>query len=204
MIPTPSPTCKFQCECCDFSTSRQSQYTRHLSTDKHKSLQNPTQQSLKPKIFACTCGKQYKHSSSMYAHKKICSSKHKYADNEFIQTLVKHTQVLEQVLKYQLQTDDKMQEDTDTKEKEKQTVPKNIYDIVWNHYIGEEIMKHRCLCCKKVVITKTNFEVGHVISETNGGGHDINNLRPICGACNYSMGTTNMIEFVVKYGLYIG
>ena len=38
----------------------------------------------------------------------------------------------------------------------------------------------------------------------NGGTHEINNLRPICFACNHSMGTENMIEFVVKYGLYIG
>ena len=32
----------------------------------------------------------------------------------------------------------------------------------------------------------------------------INNLRPICGACNHSMGAENMVDFVVKYGLYIG
>ena len=76
--------------------------------------------------------------------------------------------------------------------------------IVWNHYIGEDIIKHRCLCCKKVVISNTNFEVGHVVSEKNGGTHEINNLRPICFACNHSMGAENMIDFVVKYGLYIG
>ena len=46
--------------------------------------------------------------------------------------------------------------------------------------------------------------MGHVISEKNGGTHEINNLRPICFACNHSMGTENMIDFVVKYGLYIG
>jgi 5-methylcytosine-specific restriction endonuclease McrA len=60
------------------------------------------------------------------------------------------------------------------------------------------------LCCKKVTITNTNFDVGHVLSENNGGTHEINNLRPICGACNHSMGSENMIDFVVKYGLYIG
>ena len=88
--------------------------------------------------------------------------------------------------------------------KKKQSIPKNVRIIIWNHYIGEDIIKHRCLCCKKVVICNTNFDVGHVISEKNGGTHEINNLRPICFACNHSMGTENMIEFVVKYGLYIG
>ena len=88
--------------------------------------------------------------------------------------------------------------------KKKQSIPKNVRMIVWNHYIGEDIIKHRCLCCKKVVISNTNFEVGHVISEKNEGTHEINNLRPICFACNHSMGSVNMIDFVVKYGLYIG
>lgn len=88
--------------------------------------------------------------------------------------------------------------------KKKQNIPKNIKIIVWNHYIGTNIIQHKCLCCKKVLICNTNFEVGHVISEKMGGTLEINNLRPICFACNHSMGTENMIDFVVKYGLYIG
>jgi 5-methylcytosine-specific restriction endonuclease McrA len=88
--------------------------------------------------------------------------------------------------------------------KKKQSIPKNVRVIVWNHYISEDIIKHKCLCCKKVTISNTNFEVGHVISEKFGGTHEINNLRPICFACNHSMGAENMIDFVVKYGLYIG
>ena len=95
----------------------------------------------------------------------------------------------------------KLKEDV---KKKKQSIPKNVRVIVWNHYISEDIIKHKCLCCKKVTISNTNFEVGHVISEKNGGTHEINNLRPICFACNHSMGTENMIDFVVKYGLYIG
>ena len=100
----------------------------------------------------------------------------------------------------------KIKDEEDKKEtkKKKQSIPKNVRIIVWNHYISEDIIKHKCLCCKKVTISNTSFEVGHVISEKNGGTHEINNLRPICFACNHSMGTENMIDFVVKYGLYIG
>jgi 5-methylcytosine-specific restriction endonuclease McrA len=92
----------------------------------------------------------------------------------------------------------------DEAKRKKQSIPKQVRVIVWNHYIGEDIIKHKCLCCKKVTITNTNFDVGHVLSEKNGGTHEINNLRPICGACNHSMGPENMVDFVVKYGLYIG
>jgi 5-methylcytosine-specific restriction endonuclease McrA len=99
---------------------------------------------------------------------------------------------------------EKQKQDEKELKRKKQSIPKNVRIIVWNHYIGEDIIKHKCLCCKKVVISNTNFEVGHVISEKNGGTHEINNLRPICFACNHSMGAENMIDFVVKYGLYIG
>ena len=76
--------------------------------------------------------------------------------------------------------------------------------MVWNHYIGEEINAHKCLCCKKITIKNVSFQVGHVISEKNEGSLEIGNLRPICAACNHSMGSHNMIDFVKMYGLYIG
>jgi 5-methylcytosine-specific restriction endonuclease McrA len=98
----------------------------------------------------------------------------------------------------------RIEEEKKEARKKKQSIPKNVRIIVWNHYIGEDIIKHKCLCCKKVTIANTNFEVGHVLSEKNGGTHEINNLRPICFACNHSMGSENMIDFVVKFGLYIG
>jgi 5-methylcytosine-specific restriction endonuclease McrA len=83
-------------------------------------------------------------------------------------------------------------------------LPASVRDSVWNNYIGEDINKHRCLCCKKGIITNRYFHVGHVISLKNGGTDEINNLRPICPPCNHSMGTTNMVEFVQTYGYYVG
>ena len=88
--------------------------------------------------------------------------------------------------------------------KNRKTLPSSVRDSICNHYIGEDINKHRCLCCKKVLITNRKFEVGHVISVKEGGTDEINNLRPICSPCNHSMGTKNMIEFVKTYGYYIG
>ena len=54
------------------------------------------------------------------------------------------------------------------------------------------VQSTNCPVKKKVTITNTNFDVGHVLSEKNGGTHEINNLRPICGACNHSMGYENI------------
>jgi len=88
--------------------------------------------------------------------------------------------------------------------KKKAAIPKKVKTDVWNTYIGADIIKHRCLCCKKTVINNTEFDVGHVVSEATGGSLEIGNLRPICAACNHSMGTRNMVDFVKTYGYYIG
>jgi len=130
-------------------------------------------------------------------------------ESKLTEELNKQKQIEEEEKKAKLEQEQQRIEEEKKKEKEelkkkKQSIPKQVRLIVWNHYIGEDIIKHRCLCCKKVIITNTNFDVGHVLSEKNGGTHEINNLRPICGACNHSMGTENMVDFVVKYGLYIG
>jgi hypothetical protein len=121
-----------------------------------------------------------------------------------IELKMKEEELEKQKILKELKMKEELEKQKEDIKKRKQSIPKNVRIIIWNHYIGEDIIKHRCLCCKKVVICNTNFDVGHVISEKNGGTHEINNLRPICFACNHSMGTENMIEFVVKYGLYIG
>jgi len=84
----------------------------------------------------------------------------------------------------------------------KVTVPKKVKTDVWNTYIGAAIPAHKCLCCKKTTITNTEFHVGHKKSAFDGGELNIDNLRPICAACNTSMGTMNMDEYIVKFGYF--
>jgi hypothetical protein len=76
MVPTQESSKKFRCEICHYYTSRKSQYDRHLLTDKHQILQNPTCKKFQSeKTFKCECGNAYKHSSTLYSHKKICKFK---------------------------------------------------------------------------------------------------------------------------------
>jgi len=90
------------------------------------------------------------------------------------------------------------------KNKKKDKIPKSVRDQVWNNYIGSHINEHKCLCCKKSLIKITQFHCGHVLSEKDGGTHEIGNLRPICSPCNHAMGTLNMIDYVKRYGYYVG
>jgi len=70
MKKSPKISYKFICETCDYKCSKNSEYTKHLSTAKHKNLTNPNKKS--PIIYNCNCGKTYKHRSTLSAHKRVC------------------------------------------------------------------------------------------------------------------------------------
>lgn len=84
MFPTyksPKISYKFLCEKCDYKCNKKSEYNKHISTAKHKILQNPTSDN-EPKVYSCICGKDYKHSSTLYHHKKKCQMIHAYDNND--------------------------------------------------------------------------------------------------------------------------
>ena len=66
---------KFVCPCCDYSTSRESQYSRHLLTAKHLNRVNDSKMIVKKfqevpnkTSFACGCGKEYRYDSGFYRY----------------------------------------------------------------------------------------------------------------------------------------
>ena len=91
--------------------------------------------------------------------------------------------------------------DKPKKKYRKKNIPATVKRLVWNTYIGEEIGKTKCLCCKVTDITQMSFHCGHLIAESNKGETAVYNLRPICQNCNSSMGTKNMDEFMNKLKL---
>jgi len=81
----PKISAKFICEKCDYKCSKQSEYNKHILTNKHKILHNPTlnpTSEISEKIYECNCGKIYKHSSTLYTHKKKCTSTNDTENNE--------------------------------------------------------------------------------------------------------------------------
>ena len=64
----------FTCEICDYICSKKSDYTKHLSTGKHKRLTNTAKilPEKTPNEYDCVCGKSYKHRQSYFNHKKSC------------------------------------------------------------------------------------------------------------------------------------
>ena len=67
----------FCCKVCNYYTSRKSQYERHLSTDKHKRLQNNDAGTILNKKYICECGIEYKYRQGLYNHRKTCKGEKK-------------------------------------------------------------------------------------------------------------------------------
>ena len=64
----------FVCELCDYSSSRKSQYERHILTSKHQNLTNVNNLSSESSNnFNCkNCNKNYKSRVGLWNHKKKC------------------------------------------------------------------------------------------------------------------------------------
>jgi hypothetical protein len=76
----PIATTKFECINCHYTTSRESQYIRHVATAKHQRVHkgytndiNLVQKVPDTTQTICHCGKEYKHYSGLWRHKKKCS-----------------------------------------------------------------------------------------------------------------------------------
>ena len=66
---------KFYCNKCDYLTDKKCDYEKHLQTKKHNTdiILIDNIEKVANKYFSCNCGKIYKHSQSLYNHKKKCN-----------------------------------------------------------------------------------------------------------------------------------
>ena len=62
----------YECLSCNYNTSNKKDYDKHQLTRKH--LNTTKYNIIEIKTIRCSCGKEYKHRSSLYNHKKICNN----------------------------------------------------------------------------------------------------------------------------------
>ncbi len=75
----------FECKICDYNTCKQSDYSKHLLTIKHKRLTMANEklsESPKTVTYSCVCNKIYYHMSSLCKHKKKCIYIKKYNNEQ--------------------------------------------------------------------------------------------------------------------------
>ena len=71
----PKSSEKFRCEKCNYNTSRNSQYIRHLSTHKHKMKQNEPIGLQKVPLHICSvCNMEFNSRTTLWRHKSKCTS----------------------------------------------------------------------------------------------------------------------------------
>ena len=76
----------------------------------------------------------------------------------------------------------------------KKQIPKAVREQVWIKYIGK-YYEAKCQidwCTNRIDVF--NFQAGHNIPESKGGPMSLDNLKPICGRCNLSMGNEYTID----------
>ena len=96
----------FQCDQCDYFTSRHSQYQRHLTTLKHKMKQNETVSAQKNPLHNCTkCNQIFNSRTTLWRHAKKCNSNQseptsatQSIDTNLVVELIKQNRELQQHL----------------------------------------------------------------------------------------------------------
>jgi hypothetical protein len=64
--------CLYTCHFCDFYSNNKNDFRRHNDTEKHNANKMLTDANIK-NSYLCSCGKSYKHRSSLTRHKKKCN-----------------------------------------------------------------------------------------------------------------------------------
>lgn len=158
------------------------------------------------KKYKCKrCGKGFNKPQSMYRHaSKYCRMQgemgEKLRDRAF-EDLQKRLKEIEIGLERKDTVGKKGSKDKkERKKNSKGGLPKALRNATWNKYIGAGVGTALCFCCRLEPLLQTNFVCGHVHSRARGGKDKLENLRPVCGACNGSMGTKNMEDFAEECG----
>jgi hypothetical protein len=199
-----------ECEFCKKIYSSTSSLLYHQRTTK-KCVQLQEEKGVSYKQFyECTfCKKQLTTKCNLDSHLSICKCKIKEdvlketrqnTGDKFERKLKELEDKLKDMEHKLKETSDEL---THIKQKlskpKKIAIPKSIKTMVWNRYIGSNITEEKCICCQQEKINIRHFHCGHILAESNGGTLLIENLRPICGTCNTSMGNRNMREFIKTF-----
>ena len=78
----------------------------------------------------------------------------------------------------------------------KKKIAAALREQVWLASMGA-VFSSKCTvtwCSNQVTVF--NFQCGHLLAESKGGPTVLENLRPICGRCNQSMGTMHMEQWL--------
>ena len=77
----------------------------------------------------------------------------------------------------------------------KKKIAAALREQVWIKAVGQQFNAKCTVSWCNNPITVFSFQCGHMLAESKGGPTTLENLRPICGRCNQSMGTMHMNDW---------
>jgi hypothetical protein len=84
--------------------------------------------------------------------------------------------------------------------KKKETIPIAVKNALWSEYFQNNI-NGICQCCKTEIISKNNFDCGHIISEKEGA--TVSLTRSSCADCSASYSFMRDLSTPITKRLYI-
>jgi uncharacterized protein YxeA len=116
------------CEPCDYKTVSKKDFNKHLETLKHINLINPNLE-IQAKYYTCNCGKEYKHSSSLCAHKKKCSTSTLVDENTILDASSNEIKILTNLVLELVKNNTELQKQTTELQKQNQDFQKQMIDV---------------------------------------------------------------------------
>jgi 5-methylcytosine-specific restriction endonuclease McrA len=83
----------------------------------------------------------------------------------------------------------------------RKSISKSVKNNMWIQHYGEKFSVQCSVEWCVTIITPFTFEVGHNVPHSKSGTIDIDNLKPICGTCNKSMGNRFTIDEFSKIAI---
>ena len=200
----PKSSSDFFCKNCNYTTSRKSQYDRHLMTAKHKMLTNVDKKVPKSSApFQCDCGKQFKYRQSLSRHRQKCGIeqsndknifKDDYTDENIMMELIKQNEEFKSLLIEQQQENMKQQKENLTLQS--QLVEAVKVGKIENNYSNNTINNNQKFNLNFFLNTtcKDAMNMSEFIENICVDLEDIENI----GKNGYVQGMTNMILLRIK------
>ena len=118
----------FYCEPCDYKTVSKKDFNKHLQTLKHINIINPNLE-IQKKYYTCNCGKEYKHSSSLCAHKKKCSTTTLVDETTILDASSNEIKILTSLVLELVKNNTELQKQTTELQKQNKDFQKQMIDV---------------------------------------------------------------------------